>query len=159
MRNPFSRKDLYGHRDSSLGRNDSSSTHTCFIAEVQPCGLSGQGCNLQLGNGSDPNAPEQSGAGKMVVRPVFFAVILLLLAGGFAILRYAQDQSEPVSQPLAVSPATESSEEPKPLATSSTGADPASAGAGTLKIFVPRMPDSGTLHAKSRPRGLAGLRR
>jgi hypothetical protein len=94
---------------------------------------------LQLGNGSDPNAPEQSGAGKMVVRPVFFAVILLLLAGGFAIRHYAQDQAEPVSQPLAASPATENSEEPKPPAMSSTGADPASAGSGTLNIFVPRM--------------------
>ncbi len=73
----------------------------------------------------------------MVVRPVFFAVVLLLLAGGFAIRRYAQSQSEAVSQPLAVSPAAENSGEPKPPAMSSTGADPAAAGAGTLKIFVP----------------------
>lgn len=74
----------------------------------------------------------------MVVRLVCFSAILLLLAGGFAIRRYAQKQSEPVSQPLPASSATENSGEPKPLAMSSTGADPAPAGAGTLKIFVPR---------------------
>jgi hypothetical protein len=88
---------------------------------------------------SDPNASKQSGVGKVVVRPVFFAVVLLLLAGGFAIRRYAQNQSEPVSQPLSAPPATEDSGEQEPLAVSSTGADPASAGAGTLKIFIPRM--------------------